>query len=132
LVPAWQVALHLGDGTAYFTSPEFLALTGGLPDAEVMLLGRAYHLEEAKVGTLNRIVETSGANLVTWGVNSPSSLRSTAQGSASKVAAPTLPQREVSITAARPQPSFLSSVVPGVFIVSEYSSRISFAGPHAA
>jgi hypothetical protein len=52
------------NSAAYFTSPEFLALTEGLPDAEVMLLGRAYHLEEAKVGILNRIVETSGASVV--------------------------------------------------------------------
>jgi 16S rRNA C1402 (ribose-2'-O) methylase RsmI len=52
------------NSAAYFTSPEFLALTEGLPDAEVMLLGRAYHLEEAKVGLLNRIVEASGAVVV--------------------------------------------------------------------
>lgn len=52
------------NGTAHFTSPEFLAATEGLGEAEVMLLARSSHLERAKVVLVNRVVEASGAAVV--------------------------------------------------------------------
>lgn len=42
---------------AYFASPELLATTGGLSDAEVMLLDRERHLDPAKVALVNSLVE---------------------------------------------------------------------------
>lgn len=49
---------------AYFASPEFSTVTGGLSDAELMLLDHTHHLDPAKVDLLNHFVETLGVVVV--------------------------------------------------------------------